>query len=53
MNTSVPGVKTSGQISVEQFARQLKSVFEQLAREGKRVLVERGGIKLDLRRQSA
>lgn len=39
MNTLVSGVKTSGQISVEQFAQQLKCVFERLAWEGKGVLL--------------
>ena len=53
MNTSVYGVQPSGQINFEQFAQQLKSIFERLAREGKGVLVERRGTKLDLGREFA
>ncbi len=53
MNTSDAGVQTSGQISFEQFAQELTIVFDRLAREGNGMLVERGGIKLDLGRESA
>ncbi|MGE3075150.1 MAG: hypothetical protein AB7N24_15455 [Dehalococcoidia bacterium] len=53
MNTSVSGVQISGQISFEQFVQQLKGVFERLAREGKGVLVKRGGINLGLGRESS
>jgi hypothetical protein len=43
MNTSASGVRSSDQISFDQFAQQLNSVFDRLAREGKGVLVERRG----------
>lgn len=53
MNTFASGAQTVGRISFEQLAQQLKCIFERLARQGKGVLVEHCGTKLDPGRESA